>query len=78
MINYINFFILVPTLPQISENNAPVNKLFDLPADDIVFSLNNISSDDDDDDNDRLLIGKLLNKNYFLLLCFTFYNKLKR
>jgi len=64
-------------LPHISENNAPVNKLFDLPVEDIVFSSSNISSDDDDDD-DRLLIGKLLNKTYFLPLYFTFYNKLKR
>lgn len=50
-------------LPHISENNAPVNNLFDLPVEDILFSLNNNSSDDDDDDN-RLLIGKLLNKTY--------------
>jgi len=66
-------------LPHISENNEPVNNLFDLPIEDIAFSLNNNSSDDDDDDDDnRLLIGKLLNKTYFLLICFTFYNKLNR
>jgi len=58
--------------PHISENNEPVNNLFDLPVDDIAFSINNNSSDD------RLLIGKLLNKMYYLLLCFTFYNKLNR
>ncbi|KAL4084433.1 hypothetical protein QTP88_028255 [Uroleucon formosanum] len=46
---------ICPMLPHISENNAPVNNLFDLPVEDILFSLNNNSSDDDDDDN-RLLI----------------------
>lgn len=49
-------------LPHVPENNAPVNNLFDLPVEDILFSLNNNSSDDDDDN--RLLIGKLLNKTY--------------
>lgn len=58
-------------LPHTSENNEPVNNLFDLPVDDIAFSLNNNSSDDDDDN--RLLIGKLLNKTFFLLLCLTIY-----
>jgi len=62
-------------MPHISENNGPVDNLFDLPVDDIAFSLNSNSSDDDNDD-DKLLIGKLLNKVYYLLLCFTFYNKL--
>jgi len=48
-------------LPHISENNEPINHLFDLPADDNSFSLNIINSNDDfddDDDDDRLLIGK--------------------
>jgi len=39
-------------LPHISENNEPANNLFDLPVDDIAFSLKNKSSDDDDDDDD--------------------------
>eukprot|EP00102_Acyrthosiphon_pisum_P026471 XP_016663681.1 PREDICTED: protein PFF0380w isoform X2 [Acyrthosiphon pisum] len=48
---------ICPMLPQISENNEPANNLFDLPVEDIAFSLNNNSSDDDDDDDDnRLLI----------------------
>jgi len=64
-------------LPHISENNELINNLFDLPPEDIAFSLNNNSSDDDDDD-DRLLIGKFLIKTYVLLLCFIFYNKLNR
>ncbi|XP_060848746.1 MATH and LRR domain-containing protein PFE0570w-like [Rhopalosiphum padi] len=48
-----------PMLPHISENNEPINHLFDLPADDNSFSLNIINSNDDfddDDDDDRLLI----------------------
>ncbi|XP_022179933.1 protein PFF0380w-like isoform X10 [Myzus persicae] len=47
---------MCPMLPHTSENNEPVNNLFDLPVDDIAFSLNNNSSDDDDDDDNRLLI----------------------
>lgn len=73
MLLYLLF--LGPMLSHISENNnnEHVNNLFEIPIDDITFSLNNKSSDDD---GNRKLIGKLLNKTYFLLLCFTFYNKL--
>jgi len=68
---------LGPILPHISENNnnVPVNNLFDLPIDDTTFSLNNKSSDDD---GNRPLVGELLIKTIFLLLYFTFYNKLNR
>jgi len=61
MLLYLLF--LGPMLPYISENNndEPLNNLFDLPVDDITFSLNNKSSDDD---ANRKLIGKLLNKTY--------------
>ncbi|XP_050058427.1 uncharacterized protein MAL13P1.304-like isoform X3 [Aphis gossypii] len=56
--------ISCPILPYISQSDEPINSLFDLPADDIDFSLNiNSSNDDDDgddndddDDDNRLLI----------------------
>jgi len=51
--------ILGTMLPHISENIEHVNSVFDLPVDDIAFSLNNNSSDVVDDN--KLLIGKLLN-----------------
>ncbi|XP_060870265.1 protein PFF0380w-like isoform X3 [Metopolophium dirhodum] len=66
---------ICPMLPHISENNEPVNNLFDLPVEDISFSLNNNSSDDDDDDDDnRLLIDNepnhdgIINKNSTCIL----------
>jgi len=75
MLLYLLF--LGPMLSHISENNnnEHVNNLFEIPIDDITFSLNNKSSDDD---GNRKLIGKLLNKTYYLFLCFTFNNKLNR
>jgi len=62
---------LGPMLPHISENNnnEPVSNLFDLSVDDITFSLNSKSSDDD---GNRKLIGKLLNKMYYLFYVLHF------
>ncbi|XP_029343683.1 protein PFC0760c isoform X3 [Acyrthosiphon pisum] len=55
---------ICPMLPQISENNEPANNLFDLPVEDIAFSLNNNSSDDDDDDDDNRLLIEDNEPNY--------------
>eukprot|EP00102_Acyrthosiphon_pisum_P020007 XP_016657217.1 PREDICTED: uncharacterized protein MAL13P1.336-like isoform X1 [Acyrthosiphon pisum] len=62
-----------PMLPHISENNnnEPVNNLFDLPVDDITFSLNNISSDDDG--NRKLIVStSILPKKNSLDDCMSF------